>query len=117
MPSYKTMWQEACQQIEALKTQVAQLGAELDRTGEVIDLAGFARHMHVERFTPQQWRQRDLVPPVDFPEIKGEPLWYASTIRDKFAGPTGRLWCPNPTALHAVACDIPHRVPEDGRQV
>lgn len=115
--SYKTLYLEASEQVERLKTQVAALSAELERVGEVIDLAGFARHMHVERFTPQQWRQRDLVPPVDFPDIKGEPLWYASTIRDTFALPTGRLWCPAPTALHAAACEIPHRVAETYTQV
>jgi hypothetical protein len=47
--------------------------------------------MRVERYTPQQWRQRGLLPAVDFPEIK-EPLWYASTLRDQFAVPSRRVW-------------------------
>lgn len=102
MPSYKTMWQEAVQEIERLKREVNRLNGlvalspddtlrELERIRQVVDLAGIARHMRVERFTPQQWKQRDHLPPVDFPEIK-EPLWYASTIKDGFVVPTGRVW-------------------------
>lgn len=102
MPSYKTMWQEARQEIELLRGEVHRLRdainaspdenlRELERTRQIVDLAGIARHMRVERFTPQQWKQRDHLPPVDFPEIK-EPLWYVSTIREKFAVPTHRVW-------------------------
>lgn len=120
MPSYKPMWQEANRRIEWLESEVARLNAlveaspdeaarELDRIRQIVDLAGIARHMHVERFTPQQWKQRDHLPPVDFSEIR-EPLWYASTIRDGFARPTGRLWCSAPTTLYAVGCTTPHEV-------
>lgn len=117
-PSYKPLWQEARREVDRLLGEIQQLRAlaaaspdeltrELERTRTVVDLAGIARHMHVERFTPQQWKQRDYLPPVDFPEIK-EPLWYASTIRDKFAIPTGRMWCDAPTAMQAVACTMSH---------
>lgn len=102
MPKYKEMWQESVREIERLK---AALGSD----GQIVDLAGIAWHMHVGRFTPQQWKQRDFLPPVDFPDIR-EPLWYVSTIRDKFARPSGRLWCDRPTSMHAVACETPHNV-------
>lgn len=102
MTSYKTMWQEASREIDRLTAEVHRLTAalaaspdeakrELERTRLVVDLAGIARHMRVERFTPQQWRQRGHLPPVDFPDIN-EPLWYASTIREKFVIPTRRMW-------------------------
>jgi hypothetical protein len=111
--SYKTMWQEANQEVERLKSEIQQLRqshraeteklysyieshrSDLAQTRQIVDLAGIARHMRVERFTPQQWKQRDLLPPVDFPEIR-EPLWYASTIRDGFVVPTGRVWYDHP---------------------
>jgi len=115
MTSYKQRWQEADRQVQALTTEVQRLQGllnsdpdgvrqELERTREIVDLAGIARHMRVERFTPQQWKQRDHLPPVDFPEIK-EPLWYATTIRDQFAVPTGRIWYPRfaPEELSPVA--------------
>jgi hypothetical protein len=106
MTSYKTMWQEAQQEVERLKAEVERLtGAifatgdknlrELERTRQIVDLAGIARHMRVERFTPQQWAQRRHLPPVDFPEIR-EPLWYASTIKEQFVVPTRRVWYDNP---------------------
>lgn len=106
MPSYKTMWQEACEQIERLRAEVRRLQAlieaspddnlrELERIRQVVDLAGIARHMHVERFTPQQWKQRGHLPPVDFPDIK-EPLWYVSTIKKGFIEPTRRVWYDDP---------------------
>ncbi len=81
--SYKKLYEEA--------------SAELERIREVVDLAGIARHMRVERFTPQQWRQRGLLPPVDFPEIS-EPLWYVSTLKKHFVIPTRRIWYDNPEA-------------------
>lgn len=89
--SYKQLWQEARRQLD----QVDDLRAELERIREVVDLAGIAWHMKVDRHTPQQWRQRGLLPEVDFPHIK-EPLWYASTIKEKFAEPTRRLWFDHP---------------------
>lgn len=102
MPSYKPMLQEANQEIERLRAEVERLSAaiqaspdktvrELERIRQVVDLAGIARHMRVERFTPQQWKQRGHLPPVDFPLIK-EPLWYVSTIKDRFIVPTRRVW-------------------------
>jgi len=108
MTSYKLMWQEANQEIGRLKDEVQRLRAliaaspdenlrERERTRLIVDLAGIARHMRVERFTPQQWKQRDHLPPVDFPEIK-EPLWYASTIREQFANRTQRIWYEHPEA-------------------
>lgn len=106
MTSYKTMWQEAQAEAAQLKKEVDRLRAlimssdddkvkELERTRQVVDLAGIARHMRVERFTPQQWKQRGHLPPVDFPDIK-EPLWYASTIIDGFARPSRRVWYDTP---------------------
>lgn len=80
-PNYKHLWQEA--------------NAELERTRQIVDLAGIARHMRVARYTPQQWKQRGHLPPVDFPEIS-EPLWYASTIIKHFVEPTERIWWDNP---------------------
>jgi hypothetical protein len=78
-----------------LREQLRLAVDELDRTRQIVDLAGIARHMKVERFTPQQWKQRGHLPPVDFPEIN-EPLWYASTIRREFADRTQRVWYDNP---------------------
>lgn len=112
-PSYKTKWQEANQEIERLNAEIARLNAviaaspdqlayELERTRKVVDLAGIARHMHVERFTPQQWKQRDHLPPVDFPEIK-EPLWYASTIIEQFVKPTRRIWYDDAPAVEELS--------------
>jgi hypothetical protein len=106
MTSYKKMYEEARGEVEALTAEVTRLRAaitagpdenlrELERTRKIVDLAGIARHMRVERFTPQQWKQRGHLPPVDFPEIK-EPLWYASTIRDHFAARTQRVWHEHP---------------------
>lgn len=106
MPSYKPKWQEAIQEIERLRSEVDRLEGiiaaspdailrELERTREIVDLAGIARHMRVERFTPQQWKQRDLLPPVDFPQIR-EPLWYVSTIKRDFIVPTRRVWHDHP---------------------
>jgi len=107
--SYKTLWQEEKQANEKLTRQlererrehrreldklIAYIAANrnnLAQTRPIVDLAGIARHMNVARFTPQQWAQRKALPPVDFPEIR-EPLWYASTVRDQFAVPTGRIW-------------------------
>jgi hypothetical protein len=100
--SYKTLWQEETQKAAKLWAEVQHLrdvidagpdenAREVQRTREVVDLAGIARHMRVNRYTPQQWRQRGLLPPVDFPEIS-EPLWYASTVIEKFVKPTRRVW-------------------------
>jgi len=98
MASYKTMWQEAVGEVERLRGEVERLAGEVERLTQprqIVDLAGIARHMHVERFTPQQWKQRKHLPPVDFPEIK-EPLWYAATIREHFADRTHRIWYDDP---------------------
>lgn len=106
MKGYKQMWEAGQQEIEVLKAEVNRLAAliaagpdenarEVERTRVIVDLAGIARHMKVERYTPQQWRQRGWIPPVDFPLIR-EPLWYASTIKDKFVIPTRRRWYDNP---------------------
>jgi len=102
MTSYKTLYQEAIKRADELAGEVERLRAtiqagpdanakEVERTRLVVDLAGIAAHMRVERFTPQQWKQRGHLPPVDFPDI-AEPLWYASTIKEKFAVPTRRVW-------------------------
>ncbi len=106
MISYKTMWQEAEREAQRLAGEVERLTnalfaspddnlRELERIRVIVDLAGIARHMRVERFTPQQWAQRGHLPPVDFPEIR-TPLWYASTIRDQFTVPTRRPWYEHP---------------------
>ena len=105
-PSYKTMWQEERQEADRLRGEVDRLRTalmatpgearqELERTRLIVDLAGIARHMKVERFTPQQWKQRGHLPPVDFPDI-AEPLWYVSTIKDQFVIPTRRVWYDHP---------------------
>jgi len=103
-PSYKTLWQEASQEIDRLKARVQTLTRLNDElafalnnardpkgTAQIVDLAGIARHMRAERFTPQQWKQRGHLPPVDFPEIR-EPLWYVSTLKEQFVIPTRRVW-------------------------
>ena len=100
--SYKTLWQEEKREAERLRREVDRLKAliatgpddllrEVERTRQIVDLAGIARHMGVERFTPQQWKQRGLLPPVDHPDIR-EPLWYVSTIINDFIIPTRRVW-------------------------
>jgi len=81
--NYKKLYEEA-------QAEIAQL-----RDRQVVDLAGIARHMRVDRYTPQQWKQRGHLPPVDFPEIR-EPLWWARTIREQFCEPTRRVWYDNP---------------------
>lgn len=102
MTSYKALYLEAQARADQLFGEVRRLSAllaaspdenarEVERTRLIVDLAGIARHMRVERFTPQQWKQRDLLPPVDFPEIK-EPLWYVSTLKRDFIVPTRRVW-------------------------
>lgn len=96
MISYKQRWQEANQEVERLRAEVEGLCAEVERTKHVVDLAGIARHMLVTRYTPQQWRQRGHLPPVDFPDIR-EPLWYASTIKEHFADRTNRIWHDDPS--------------------
>jgi hypothetical protein len=62
------------------------------RATQVVDLAGIARHMRVSRATPGQWQQRKFLPPSDFPEIESGPLWYTTTIVEKFVNATGRVW-------------------------
>src|SRR4051794_7010368 len=102
MTSYKTLYQEAIAQAERLADEVERLRAliqagsdenakEVERIRQVVVLAGIARHMKVERFTPQQWKQRGHLPPVDFPAI-AEPLWYVSTLKKHFVTPTRRVW-------------------------
>lgn len=107
--SYKTQWQEATKETETLRAKVEEQRRQINKlaaaltslrksgtdTRQIVDLAGIARHMRVERFTPQQWKQRNHLPPVDFPEIS-EPLWYVSTLMDKFVIPTGRIWYDHP---------------------
>lgn len=108
--SYKSLWQEAQEENTRLLTRITNLRRTIDELSaallarrsergearQIVDLAGIARHMGVERFTPQQWKQRGVLPPVDFPEI-AEPLWYASTIKDAFANdPYGRAWNDSP---------------------
>lgn len=104
--SYKTLYLEAQEKLTALQDEITRLHAaiklgpdeqlrELERIRQVVDLAGIAHHMRVERFTPQQWSQRGHLPPVDFPDIK-EPLWYVSTIKERFVIPTRRVWYDNP---------------------
>jgi hypothetical protein len=99
MKSYKQRYLEAQAKIAQLQELIDmspdEAIREAGRRADVVDLAGIARRMRVERFTPQQWRQRGHLPPVDFPRIK-EPLWYAATIRDQFAVPTQRIWYPEP---------------------
>jgi hypothetical protein len=120
--SYKTKWQEADQQLikawaenarlrgetAAMRGEIARLNALLEADPQVrhakaaaeavqiVGLAGIARHMRVARLTPQQWVQRKLLPPPDFPDIAGEPIWLVSTIKEKFVNPTRRVWYDDP---------------------
>ncbi len=50
---------------------------DLDR---LIDLAGIATLLGVSSVTPQQWRQREQLPPPDEPDFPDKPLWRTSTI-------------------------------------
>lgn len=111
--SYKKLYEEEKTRHDRLAAKYTRLQQQRDRerakmdaflvanrsklieTPAVVDLAGIARHMRVARYTPQQWQQRGLLPPVDFPEIR-EPLWLASTLIREFAEPTGRLWYDEP---------------------
>jgi hypothetical protein len=126
--SYKTKWQEANDNLstlaaenDRLRSDVAMMKAEIIRLNalldgdskarqlraqqqaeQIVDLAGIARHMRVERTTPQQWRQRKLLPPVDYPEI-AEPLWRVTTLLDQFVRPTRRIWYDDPEGLSPAA--------------
>lgn len=120
--SYKTKWQEADAQIGKLKAENNRLRDDVDtmrdeiiwlnqlleaapevraaraqvEAVQVVGLAGIAKHMRVARHTPQQWVQRRLLPPPDFPDIAGEPIWRVTTLKEKFAVPTRRVWYDNP---------------------
>jgi len=126
--SYKAKWQEANDNLSRIaaenerlrnetammKDEIIRLNALLDgdpharqiraqqQAEQIVDLAGIARHMRVERTTPQQWRQRKLLPPVDYPDI-AEPLWRVSTLLEKFVRPTRRIWYDEPEALSPAA--------------
>lgn len=104
--SYKTMYLEARWEADRLQEEVQRMRTilsysndeaihEVERTRQVVDLAGISRHMLVDRYTPQQWKQRGHLPPVDFPDIN-EPLWYVSTLKEKFVVPTRRIWHDHP---------------------
>lgn len=113
--SYKTLWQEvkdenerlraenrrlrsqqrqdaAAREIDRLRAFITAHRSDLVKTPAIVDLAGIARHMRVSRHTPGQWNMRHLLPDPDFPEIKGEPIWLAATIKKQFAEATGRPW-------------------------
>jgi len=113
MKAYKQLYLEAQEAVTRLQAEVTRLRhlidlghdrgpSEIERLSDVVDLAGIARRMRVDRYTPQQWRQRGHLPPVDFPRIK-EPLWYAATIRDQFATPTQRIWYPEPEGAEELS--------------
>lgn len=121
-PSYKTKWQEADEQAtklqvtnarlrkenEMMRDEITRLNALLDDTPEakqarasrraasIVGLAGIAYHMRVARLTPQQWVQRGLLPPPDFPDVAGEPIWRVQTIIDQFVTPSRRVWYDDP---------------------
>lgn len=67
----------------------------MDDADNIIDLRGIARLLKVSKHTPNQWRQRGLLPEVDFPELM-RPAWRKSTIIT-WARSTGR-WPPGSTA-------------------
>ncbi|HEY6022126.1 MAG TPA: hypothetical protein VIY48_20330 [Candidatus Paceibacterota bacterium] len=54
-----------------------------------VDLKGIHELLKVAKHTPHQWRQREVLPPVDFPELT-RPLWKRKTII-LWAANTGRL--------------------------
>src|ERR1700753_2899083 len=101
MPYYKQMYLEAQETASQATLEVARLNAlinlsddeklrELARRSRIVDLAAIARHTRAPRHTPQQWKQRGHLPPVDFPHI-AEPLWYERTIIEQFIIPTRRV--------------------------
>jgi hypothetical protein len=70
--------------------------SEIDR---LIDLAGIAELLGVASVTPQQWRQRNQLPPPDEP-FPDKPLWKMSTII-RWARQTNR-WPPGTAARPAM---------------
>jgi hypothetical protein len=67
----------------------------MEDAADIIDLRGIARLLKVSKHTPNQWRQRELLPNVDYPELM-RPAWRKSTIIT-WARSTGR-WPPGSTA-------------------
>lgn len=76
---------------------------ELLNSSEPVDLRGIAALLGVSRHTPNQWRQRDLLPKTDFPKLL-RPAWKTSTII-RWAVDTGR-WPPG-EAARSVTEDNP----------
>lgn len=52
----------------------------LSSSDRLVDLAGIAALLGVAPTTPQQWRQRELLPDPDEPGFPDKPLWRTSTI-------------------------------------
>lgn len=66
----------------------------------LVDLAGIADLLGVSPVTPQQWRQRDVLPDADVGDFPDKPLWKAGTIVD-WAKATER-WPPGKAARPAA---------------
>lgn len=60
------------------------------KMGKQIDMAGIARLLGVKSTTPQQWRQRQVLPEAD-PELSfpDKPIW-ATDVIIAWAKQTGR---------------------------
>ena len=78
---------------------------------DIVDLRGIARLLKVSKHTPNQWRQRGLLPPTDFPELL-RPVWRKTTII-RWAQDTGR-WPPGETARPTTRTSPVNEVRPDG---
>lgn len=56
---------------------------------DLVDIYLIAERLDVRVDTVNQWRYRDLLPPLDYPQLRS-PVWNWDTIR-KWAETTGRL--------------------------
>ena len=56
---------------------------------DLVDIKSIAERVHVQLDTVNKWRHRNLLPPVDYPQLSS-PVWDWETIRT-WAEQTGRL--------------------------
>lgn len=63
-------------------------------SADIVDLRGIATLLKVSKHTPNQWRQRGILPQPDFDLLR--PVWKKSTII-RWAQDTGR-WPPGEAA-------------------
>lgn len=69
---------------------VPEQPAPAPATPDPVGLAEIATRLRVQRATVDQWRQRDVLPPPDYPSVGGRPAWEWQTIRE-WGRQTGRI--------------------------